>query len=376
VTALCGSYASKDSTAVFVGHVRSARAGNPAVKAVLRMQWAEFVIEKGMKRHLSTLVAETNQDGAFAACGLPPDTRILVQAWTGHDTSGLIEVDMPATGLLLRDVRVGAFERVVVAGRGAALSTEAAKIAADSVTVLRGKGRLRGTVRSANQRPIAGARVRVRESGIEATTNAEGAFTLQSLPTGSHAVELSAIGFQPARIAADISESAEASLNLVLEPLGSRLDTVPVYGNRMVPMWRSDFDARRKLGVGRYIDEAALTRMNPMTIADALDDVPTIIIRPGKFTSRSLILFRQSTSDVGFCLPNLFIDGLYVESPDGSIDELVTAREIRAIELYRSAILAPVIFQPRTPCGVIAIWTGARKPPPQNAQSRKASSRR
>jgi hypothetical protein len=162
-------------------------------------------------------------------------------------------------------------------------------------------------------------------------------------------------------VAADIPESAEGALDLVLDPLGSRLDTVQVFGVRMAPMWRKDFDARRKLGVGRYIDEAALAKADPMTVADVLDDVPSITLRPGQFSSRSLVLFRQGSSEVGYCLPNVFIDGIYRESADGNVDELVSAREIRAIEIYRSAILAPVIFQPRTPCGVLAIWTGPRK---------------
>lgn len=360
--ALCGGDAAKDSTGVFVGHVRSAQSGRPVVRAVLRLQWAEMVIENGMRRRLPTLAAETNRDGAFAICGLPADTRILVQAWTDQDTSGVIEVDMPAAGLLLRDLRVGSFDRVLVPGRGAALSTDAVKIGVDSVTVLRGNGRLRGTVRTSNQRPVAGARVRVRETGIETTTNAAGVFTLQSLPTGSHAVESSAIGFQPARVAADISESGEESVDLVLDPLGSRLDTVQVFGSRMAPVWRKEFDARRKLGVGRYIDEAALAKQDPMTVADVLDQVPSITIRPGKFSARTLVLFRQGSSEVGYCLPNVFIDGTYRESPDGNVDELVSAREIRAIEIYRSALLAPVAFQPRTPCGVLVIWTGHRPP--------------
>ena len=38
--------------------------------------------------------------------------------------------------------------------------------------------------------------------------------------------------------------------------------------------------------------------------------------------------------------------------------------EIVAIEIYRSAFVAPVVFQVRTPCGVIAIWTGHRAAPP------------
>ena len=362
VAAHCGPTAARDmGAALFLGRVRPASNDATPVKSTVSIKWVELTIDRGIRRQLPTVEAQTDASGGFAICGLPADTRLLVQAWSARDTSGLVELDMPADGLLLRDLHVGAFQSAMVVPMAGPDSTAGG--AADSVLVLRGSGRLRGTIRTEKAMPVAGATVRVRGSESVATTDATGGFTLSSLPTGTHALEATAIGFQPARMAVDIIEADAPPADLVMRPVGKMLDTMRVFASRDLPTpWRARFEERRKTGLGRYLDEAAIEKRDPMTVTDLLSIMPGVSIRSNSLSSRSTLMVRATG---GYCYPAYFIDGVPVEVGDSSIDNFLSAREVRAVELYRSRILTPSEFAFRAACGTIVIWTGMRKGPAQ-----------
>ena len=357
VSAHCGPTAATDSSGVFLGRVRPARDGAQGTKASIAIRWVELTVGNGIRRQLPIVEAETDSRGAFAVCGLPAETRLLVQAWSPRDTSGLIELEIPASGLLLRDLHVGAYQSVVIASPA---GPDSATGIVDSIMVLRGTGRLRGTVRGENAMPVAGATVRVRGSESAATTDPSGSFTLGALPTGTHSLEATAIGFQPARVSVDITDGDASPADVVLRPVGPVLDTVRVFGTRdRIAPWRSEFDGRRKLGLGRFLDEAAIEKRDPMTVADLLSSMPGVTIRTGLYSSRSMVMLR-SISAGGYCVPTFYIDGIPMDVAEGGIDALVSARQVRAVELYRSKVLTPSAFAARSGCGTIVIWTGMR----------------
>ena len=360
VAAHCGPTAARDTgAALFLGRVRPASNDVTPVKSTVSIKWVELTIDRGIRRQLPTVEAQTDASGGFAICGLPSDTRLLVQAWSARDTSGLVELDMPADGLLLRDLHVGTFQTATVASAAGPDSVAAGTV--DSVIVLRGNGRLRGTIRTEKAMPVAGATVRVRGGESVATTDATGSFMLSALPTGTHSVEATAIGFQPTRAPVDIIEADAPPADLVMRPVGKVLDTMRVFASRDLPTpWRARFEERRKMGLGRYLDEAAIEKRDPMTVTDLLSSMPGVTIRSNSLSSRSTIMVRATG---GYCYPAYFIDGVPVEVGRSSIDNFLSAREVRAVELYRSRILTPAEFAFRESCGTIVIWTGMRTGP-------------
>jgi hypothetical protein len=65
----------------------------------------------------------------------------------------------------------------------------------------------------------------------------------------------------------------------------------------------------------------------------------------------------------GSCVPTVFIDGVRIPNPDGqdTLNDYVIPMEIRAIEVYVSAVTRPPQFAIGTStCGSIVIWTGPR----------------
>lgn len=363
--ALCGERASKDSSAIFLGHIRPAEGNARALKSRLFVQWTELVIDRGVRRELPTLLVDTNDEGAFVVCGVPADSRLLVQAWSDRDTSGVIEVSTPSSGVLIRDLYVGRFERIATAMPAGAETAAAG----DSLFALRGTGRLRGRVRAPNGRGVEGAVVRVRDGASEAVTDASGAYFLPTVPTGSYLVESVAIGFQPWRAAVDIAADSITAYDIALEVAAPSLDTMRVFAARENRRWVQEFANRRKLGMGRFIDEEALIRQDPLTVGDALRMLPGIQLRPGGFAQ--VVLMRSYDADVPTCTPNFYVDGIYRSTLGGPIDNSVSARDLLSIEVYRSPALAPAQFRAVTKCGVIVLWTGFREPRKAGGSTKK-----
>ena len=80
---------------------------------------------------------------------------------------------------------------------------------------------IRGTVRDADGRPLANARVMFAAApapvpDIAALTDAEGAFSLEAPGTGSYEVAVVADGYGRVEVAVDVSDLGEAEVNVVL----------------------------------------------------------------------------------------------------------------------------------------------------------------
>jgi hypothetical protein len=48
-------------------------------------------------------------------------------------------------------------------------------------------------------------------------------------------------------------------------------------------------------------------------------------------------------------------------TPDGILENIVTANDVRAVEVYSRMSSTPPEYQSRNGCGSIVIWTGARR---------------
>ena len=290
-------------------------------------------------------------DSAADAAGSP---AAAVDAGAAAATAGA------AAGMATGALAVGAFGAVGPDADDDAAADSAAGFAV-SGGLLRGPGVLRGLVQSAQMVPVAGAIVRVRGSVASTATDASGVFTLGDVPTGTHALEVIAVGFQPYTVAVDVGTLTTAkALTIQLAPVDVTLDTQRVFADRKREVWREGFESRRKMGMGRFVDASAIDRRNPMLVADVLRMLPSLTIRDGQFLSQSTVLMRSTG---GYCAPNFVIDGMRVPLNGMSIEMLVSAQELVAIEVYRSAILTPAEFGPAGPggCGTIVFWRGVRE---------------
>lgn len=355
VRSVCGPSSVKDSTGLIMGYVRAAENSMPRSNGVVSVRWTEFIIEKrSIHRELPSATAPTSPGGLFAICGVPVSTPIVLQAASAADSSGAFEVTIPPAGLLHRDVFVAAFTRTQVA----------VSDSAPAVDMLRGDGRLRGRVVGTNGRPVAGARLMLWGTGLEATSDADGGFSLANLPGGTHTLEARAVGFTPAEVPVDIVQGAPGATEVELMNFGITLDTVRVTGQRLyTSAHEREFERRLRTGVGHVISAAEIEKRRPQVLTDLLRTVPGVMVLPGQRSGEDVFMRGgQAILGSGFCRPDFWIDGVRVSNDElFPVNSMVSTGEIRALEVYAHSALVPADLASVSGCGVIVVWTGARR---------------
>lgn len=336
----------------FIGLIRQANGQPLAGPARLRVQYIESSIQGGqLVRRFPARFVDAAPNGAFAACGIPVGVNITTRAFAGNDSSGTVELTVPRSGLLVRDLLIAQPKRVAEAPRNAADRPR---------TLIRGDARVRGMVRDTAGKPVNNARVVLSGDDSQSATTTAGAFNLGNLPPGTWMMEARAVGYQPARFVVDLRDSLEALAEVNLTVLTPTVDTVKVQADKWARQMEG-FETRRKMGMGGYfLDEKRIADRNAMRMADLLRGTPGVTIQPGGTASGRDQVRLRSVQGTGQCFPNVFLNGVFTAVDNGIIDDLIRPEEVRAIEVYPGTGSLPIEFQRPNGCGSIAIWTGPR----------------
>ncbi|HYW30554.1 MAG TPA: carboxypeptidase regulatory-like domain-containing protein [Gemmatimonas sp.] len=346
----CGTNALSDSTGLFAGTVRSASGAPLTEPGKVRVGWTQFIVSaNGMQRSTPSVITTTTPEGKFAVCGIPLGASVLVRAFAGADSSGFAELPLAENGVLHRMLYVSRAERIA--------STDSTR---PSETMLRGPGTLGGVVRDARNQPVAGVRATVWSTGVEAVTNARGEFQLSGLPSGTYTLEVRGIGYEPVRRPVDIVPDREETVAVSIVQI-AKLSTVKVNATRVyTSTFQNEAEARRRaLGFGYFIDETAIEKRNPIFVSDLLRTTPGVFVSLG---ARGERVTMRGAGRSAYCTPAIFIDGALANIDDGRLDTIVSAQEVRSVEVYPHASSVPGQFLTLNGCGSIVLWTGPRRP--------------
>src|SRR5205807_5933516 len=122
----------------------------------------------------------------------------VLRASLGLDSTDLLQVSVPAAGLLRRELYIGSAIAILGSDSAAGTRTHARG----------GNGRIGGTiVRALSGQPIADAQVSIPD-GPETRSNDSGEFVLTNVPTGTRMLEIRAVGFYPEHRAVDVLADA------------------------------------------------------------------------------------------------------------------------------------------------------------------------
>lgn len=347
MAAVCPARPAQDSTGAVGGVVRDADSGLPVAGAKVVISWFEITIDKrGLSSGQRRVPVQTGENGDYRVCGLPGADTVRTSAEAPGRRSGVIEVAVPVGGLARRDFMLGD-------------STSAVAVVADSsanadvrreTTVMRGAARLSGLVHGPDGKPMQGAKVVVWGTGLEATSRADGSFTLTGLPVGTFTVEARMLGFEPKRAAVDLSDKTPASVDIAFRERVQELSRVVIMGKP--PRNAADIDdflRRSRTGMGHYLSGADYLLKTAFSVSEALRMTPGVQVVPsGSFGN--VVLLR------GQCAPVVYIDG--VEARDGykTLDDLVSPQQIAGIEVYTGLGEAPAQYRSNG-CGAILVWT-------------------
>lgn len=347
LTALCGDQKAADSTGAMAGVVRDAKTRLPIADVSVVVTWLEVLYQKGtLASQQRTVTARTDANGGYRVCGLPGADTLFANAEMAERRSGLLNVPIPAGGILRRDFTLGdsasATEVVLDSTAGAAVRR--------ATTVLHGSSSLVGVVHGPDTKPLEGASIAVPGTGLETKTNGDGRFALSGLPAGTFSVEARAIGLEPKLMATDLLPGASTSIDIELNKRVQLLSRVTIVGK--VPRHWLDLDEflkRKQSGLGHYFTQDDPMLKHAFSISNVVRMVPGVKVVPSGRFGHIIVMHGQ-------CAAAIYVDGTKLNPGFESIDD-IPPDDIAGIEVYSGALEVPPKFQSDLGCGVIAIWS-------------------
>lgn len=354
-----------DSSALVIGHVRSADSEEPISGASVMFEWTELSFDRatGAKSVDRSAIATTKAAGWFALCGVPAGSPVLVRAFQGKDTTGYVQHESAPGGVSHLSFLIGHDARSVIPDSSSADATASGR-------VLRGTSRLHGRVMNAKDRPVANAHVDVAGSGLTATSNAAGNYVLDSLPSGTRTAIVRAIGFQPLEVVVQLASARDVTADFRFAEAAVTLAPVAVNATMVYSRKLQLFEAHRKRGIGGMF-------LRPGVSAAQTWELPTYV-QQGT-TTRVRMVQGQWVVTMrgrrGECSPSLWLNGSRFSF--GGFDELVTMvrpEDVLGVEIYPRALGMPAdLTDPMRECGGIVVWTQpapltTKKPDPPDAR--------
>ncbi|WP_306522957.1 carboxypeptidase regulatory-like domain-containing protein [Gemmatimonas sp.] len=339
--ALCGSRA-EDSTAVVVGDVRDASGRRPVAGATVRASWPEWVFAKNeMERERVARVARSDSTGQFVLCHVPQGTTVTALAHAGRDSTGVIELAIPATEYMVADFVVDRMAALVT-GDGAGASWR------------RGAGAVRGEVTTADGKPFVSAVARVLGSGTAVRTDSNGVFRIADAAAGTQTVEVRAVGYDPIRQLVQLTPGEPIVASFTLDKSRATLDTIRVVAGRKLPPDIQAIERRWRRGLGTILDGRTVRERTSTSLTSALWSVPGV--RLGMRAGYGNTVYLRGNSG-GDCIPPIYLDGFRFIANGLSLDEIVPPSDVAAMEVYTRPMQRPAEFTDLDDCGVLAVWT-------------------
>jgi hypothetical protein len=344
---LCGDRMGIDSSGALAGRVLDADSHAGVGQGSVTASWVELrVVGPSVQRIPHGLKASLDESGRFAMCGVPSDIAVHVQAIAGSSRSGEFELQVPPFALLHRELFVTPMS-----------SKDVAKGATGR---LHGTARVVGHVRGPNGHPLERAQVLLLDSGASEVSDAAGAFTLDSLPAGTRALEVRALGFVPAHVVLDLKGGSVLTEDITLTTRVAVLDAVTVYGKAPKRGEAGAFVDRSHGMFGKFFTGDQVAQSGVTSLPELFRMVPGLRVTQASGSMMTTVLSRGEKFDTP-CMPDVYLDGMYIDEGAMSLDNLVRPSEIGGIEVYVDQNTVPVQFK-RGSCGSIVIWTKVMLP--------------
>lgn len=304
---------------IVFGAARSANGTTRVAGVRVRVSWeSDAVSETGQGARV--VDARTDSVGSFYVCGVPSATDVFLIGYSVELSSG--SVGLPADSLPVRrqDLILGAPGQT---------------------------GTLRGTVQDSRRAPIAGATVDVDGMDGSLTTDAAGRFVSARVPTGTRSVLVRAVGFSPVLLAADVLETGGEEVRIELER-NVFLPGVKVTERTRVPMLRAQYEERRKMGAGQFIDTTEIKIL--YNVRSIFQGRPGLSVQgnPPQFT-------LYINANAGYCQPVVFLDGFRTGT---DVLSALNKDRIAAVEIYLRPVEIPARYAVvQRGCGAVLVWT-------------------
>ena len=179
-----------------------------------------------------------------------------------------------------------------------------------------------------------------------ARTGSPNVYEIRTSPAGTRAVEVLSLGAAPVSIAVDVLEADTVRVVVQIRKLVVLDEVVVTAAKTFAQRWLRDFEARRALHIGTFVDSTTVNRRNVLLVS--------------LIASASVRLSRTGSVTLGGCTPRVLVDWRLVESADVRAEfDRLSVKDIAAIEIYEHTAGIPIEFSTGRgyPGCLIAIWT-------------------
>jgi len=335
-----------------VGKVLDADTDAPLVGAKVSLTWVELSLTT-LRKEPRVRTQPVGADGTYRICGLPGGVDRTVQAeFNGRKTAELHVVMDEANPLAFQSLHIG----TAVVEDTPADTTKGAKVAqGDTTKRLRGPARLTGRVVNAAGAPVANARVDVSGTGAATLSREDGSFGFSDLPSGTQALVVRQLGFEPVEVAVELSGKAPRQVTVTMSKPARVLDPVAVTATASKDgLDQVGFAQRKKNGFGYFMGPDEINDRQATKMTDLFRTIPSLRVTP----SGNDYVVESARDATGGCM-NFVVDGApYKALYPGDVDRLMPPGDVAAIEVYTGSS-TPAEFQQAgsSSCTTIVMWS-------------------
>lgn len=279
---------------------------------------------------------------AYNAAVLPTRTTVTLDAAALPARDAIARV-LDGTGLEPRMTRSGSITLAPL--------PESPAIAKDVRRDVPQQAVVTGTVTDAGTgEPLRGAQMRVDESALATTTDAEGRYTLEDVPPGVLTLVASMIGYGEARETVTATAGTTISVDFALTVSAVPLDELIVTGTMMPTQLRA---VPSPVSVMTAED---IERRGAVRFEDILRSIPGVGVASNSTVDYlSYIYVRGATRTTGTNTIKTYVDGVEVANPLYTLNQIDPAT-IERIELIRGP-QASALYGSEALAGVLQIFT-------------------
>ena len=240
-----------------------------------------------------------------------------------------------------------------------------AEVKGDSGKVRRvalGTARVSGVVVDKGGKPLQGARVALQGGGMKvAITGAAGEFSLDSLPSGTQALEVRKLGFAATDVPVEHSATTTQRTTITLGEFVPTLAAMRTEAARDKALSDIGYLGRKNMGMGTYLDGDRINHQS-LAFSDVMRTVAGLKVVPLGDGRTSVV--TDARNPANGCV-NFYVDGFqWTSMTPGDIDGFVRPDEMVAVEVYHGSSTPPQ-FQPpgQSGCATVVVWTVAKVRP-------------
>jgi hypothetical protein len=218
------------------------------------------------------------------------------------------------------------------------------------------RGSLDGVVTDTALTPLAGATAWILGTKLEVSTGANGRFRITEIPPGTYILVIRRLGYEQLTSTLALIPGDTVRAFFTLLPQEVALSPVVVKATAPGPL--SEFESRRASGLGQFMTQAEIEKLNMAGTSDLLRTFQSVTVGDAKVIARRMAPAMS-------CPMQFYVDG--VPLTVGSVErDLPSPREIAGIEVHANAATVPMQYaslgggmsgRGGGVCGVILIWT-------------------